>query len=205
MHTIDDLKDIATQSDDVGETMSSFAKYAGEHYLEFHRFSADVGGIERIQLFDYKKNQEIINLTTQYLNGDGNNPPIVQLNRLAGKLAEDFVRKRNLNRAAIEREYPQLATRLGLQVQDPALNQDNVARHPSSPGPPNDQPAQLKSRTDYLVIQTVSSPETTATSASTSRMSDSTTATSVITGTPKVVGSGMDGPETQLIAGPHEV
>lgn len=49
--------------------MSSFAKYAGEHYLEFHRFSADVGGIKRIGLFDYKKNQEIINLTTQYLNG----------------------------------------------------------------------------------------------------------------------------------------
>jgi hypothetical protein len=64
-------------------------KYAGEHYLEFHRFSADVGGIERRGLFDYKKNQEIINLTTQYLNGDGSNGPIVQLNRLAGNLAED--------------------------------------------------------------------------------------------------------------------
>jgi hypothetical protein len=33
--------------------MSSFAKYAGEHYLEFHRFSADVGGSKRIGLFDH--------------------------------------------------------------------------------------------------------------------------------------------------------
>jgi len=47
MHTIDDLKNIATQSDDVGETMSSFAKYAGEHYLEFHHFSDDDKKIRR--------------------------------------------------------------------------------------------------------------------------------------------------------------
>jgi hypothetical protein len=56
--------------------MSSFAKYAGEHYPESNRFSADVVGIERIQLFEYKKGQAIVNLTTQYLNGEGSNRPI---------------------------------------------------------------------------------------------------------------------------------
>jgi nitrogen fixation/metabolism regulation signal transduction histidine kinase len=35
MHTIDDPKDIATQSDDVGEIINSFTKYARERYLEF--------------------------------------------------------------------------------------------------------------------------------------------------------------------------
>jgi hypothetical protein len=55
--------------------------------FEFHRFSADVGGIERRGLFDYKKIREIINLTKQHLNGDGSDGPIVQPNRLVGNQA----------------------------------------------------------------------------------------------------------------------
>jgi hypothetical protein len=83
MHTIDDLKDCNTIRRCRGDS-EVICRHAREHYFEFHRFSADVGGVERIGLFDYEKNQEIINLIMQDLNCDGSNGPIAQPNGLAG-------------------------------------------------------------------------------------------------------------------------
>jgi len=64
--------------------MRSFADTLEGTILSSIASALMVGGIERIGLFDYEKNQEIINLIMQYLNCDGSNGPIAQPNGLAG-------------------------------------------------------------------------------------------------------------------------
>jgi len=62
---LSDLTELATDSEDVAKTMKSMES-AGPT-LKFHRFSADKGGIHLVKLYEYKRNDEIIRLTKEYL------------------------------------------------------------------------------------------------------------------------------------------
>ena len=82
---------------------------------------------------------------------------LLKLNRLAGNLGEESA-KADFDQSPQYNAKPHsLRGRPSLRVKDPALNQDNSAGHPSSPGLPNDWSVQLKSSTDYLAIEAASS------------------------------------------------
>jgi len=77
MHTIADLKGVATQSDDVRETMSSLAKYAESTILSSIALVLMWVISREYSFLSAGKVQEITNLNTQYLNGEESNRLIV--------------------------------------------------------------------------------------------------------------------------------
>lgn len=104
--TLHDISQIVTDSDYVGKCMTSIAD-ADRKRLEFNRFSANIGSIDRIPLFAYEKLAEIRRLTDKYLEDKPGNEDLLRLRRVARALADDIKIKRRLSKIQTQSEFPQ--------------------------------------------------------------------------------------------------
>lgn len=90
VHTIKGLAKLATESDAVGYDMK-LIQSSGAKALNFSRFSANIGELHNIHLYEYQRQSDIIKLTEQYL---GSSEVQSDLSNVAARLANSY-RARN--------------------------------------------------------------------------------------------------------------